>query len=1089
MSERRVERWLVRFRETGDPGALGKVFDATAGELLGVARHLVGDGGEAEDLVQATFLALMEHPERYDGRRSARAWMVGILTHEARHARRRAARRVDGRRALEEAEEREAALDPAGRVARGEAAGMVRAALGRVPELYRGVLERHLAGESPATIAGELGRAPGTVRVQLHRGLDLLRRALPVGVAGGIGLAAPPEAAGEWVGAGAGGASRVNEWDAAQAGWGGIAQTAGARGLAAVRAEVMAVAHTSGAAAGAAAGAAGAAVSLGTILMAKKGVLVGVALAAAVSLWVWVDGPGPAPQPEGGDGVVRVVGAADVERVGGEASARGAGHPEAALEGGRDALGAPGAEPLRLDRLRVATVFHDGRPAPGVGFQFVSFASGAALRGATSDERGEVLLSDLEPGQYALYVDRGGYGMAQVPNMTLNAVPADPVAREALLEEFTPRHTLTLPAGQDVAGRVVDAAGRPVAGAEIWVSTGLTRRTGTVISRSEGDGSFLLPQLGEECFFGARSPQHAPTRPLSVEHLMLTARREGGEVPARLEVVLQFPGSGARVEGLVRDPAGRPVAGARVRLGAQDFFDTLGPTGAEGPPPPIEVRSDEHGRFVGEGLAPGRIEVACSAEGFPVATGAVELGAGEVGRLELDLELGVWIRGRASDAAGEPLARITVRAHRTRTHFGEPRSSFYEPSAVTDSEGRFRLGPLNSGRLALEARNEDNTRHARHSLEATAGLTYEWAFELGESPTLAGRALDETGEPLAGWTVSARPMERLGPPPRATFTDSDGRFVLRFPAGGSVRLELLAPDGPSRSSTRIAPRAPQAWIEGVAVGAQDVRLVLDPARRPRARLRGALRIAAHPAPERAVFRVRHPEFGLVAEEELPLAPGAFELAELPAGRFDFWIEAPGCAPLERRGLELAQGQVLELGALELVGAAEFVLHFSDAERTNLQPHVELRDAAGRSRWGTLEGRTWRSVALAPGAYRLRVQHEGRADLALELELRAGEVVERELALRPGASLGLVFLDAQGTPITGEIRIRVRDGSGQVVLEEELLGTAEQPASRSFNAPFGALTVEATDREGRTANETFEHSPTEGGGRSRPVVLR
>lgn len=1062
MAERKVERWLVRFRETGDPGALGRVFDATAGELLGVARHLVGDGGEAEDLVQATFLALMEHPERYDGRRSARAWMVGILTHEARHARRRAARRVDARGALEEAREREEALDPAGHAARGEAAGLVREALERVPELYRGVLERHLAGEAPAVIAGKLGRAPGTVRVQLHRGLELLRRALPASVAGGIGMAAP----------GAGGAA-----------------AGAARGLAAVRAEVLAVARAAGATGGALAGSSAVTASLGAILMAKKLAFVGVALAAAVSIWMWKGERDAASQPEGGDGVVRVVGALEGGPNRGQAGADATAGTEAAREGGRSALGTSGAGPLRLDRLRVATVFLDGRPAPGVSFQYVSFAPGAALRSATSDERGEALLTGLEPGQYALYADRGGYGMAQVPDIVLNEVPADRAPREALLEQLTPRHTFTLPAGQDVAGRVIDAAGRPVAAAEIWVSTGLTRRSGTVIARSDGDGSFLLPQLGEECFLGARAEGHAPTRPLFVEHLVLTARREGGEVPERLEVELRFPGPGARVEGLVRDPAGRPVAGARVRLGAQDFFDTLGPTGAEGPPPPIEVRSDEHGRFVGGGLAPGRIEVACLAEGFPVATGAVEVGAGEVGRIELDLEPGAWVRGRASDAAGEPLARIGVRAHPSQTSFQDPRSSFDAPSSRTDAEGRFLLGPLNAGRHELDARSEDDTRHARHTLQVAAGLTYEWTFELGESPTLAGRALDERGQPLAGWTVTANPMDRFGPPPRATFTLANGDFVLRFPAGGPVRLELFAPDDDLDSSLRVAPRAPQAWLEGVAVGTRDVRLVLDPARRPTARMRGALRIAAHPTPERAVFRVRHGAFGLVAEQELPLAPAAFELVNLPAGRLDLWIEAPGCAPLERRGLELAQGETLELGTLELVGAAGLVLRLSDAAGALLEPHLELRDEQGQLRRGTLEGRTWRSVALAPGAYRLRVQHEGRADLVLELELRAGELAEREVTLVPGAPLGLVFLDERGEPIAGEIRVRVRDGAGRVVLEETLHGTAQQPASHFVNAPLDTLTVEAADETGRAASETLDPRATATGGRPHAVVLR
>ena len=52
-----LEALMARFRETGDPGALGALFDATAPGLFGLALTLLPDLASAEDALQETFLA------------------------------------------------------------------------------------------------------------------------------------------------------------------------------------------------------------------------------------------------------------------------------------------------------------------------------------------------------------------------------------------------------------------------------------------------------------------------------------------------------------------------------------------------------------------------------------------------------------------------------------------------------------------------------------------------------------------------------------------------------------------------------------------------------------------------------------------------------------------------------------------------------------------------------------------------------------------------------------------------------------------------------------------------------------------------
>jgi RNA polymerase sigma factor (sigma-70 family) len=94
----RLEPLFDRFREAGDAGALAEVFDALAPDLLRLARHLVRDRGEAEDLVQATFLAAIERRASFDASRALKPWLAGILVREAARVRRARSRELDPRR-------------------------------------------------------------------------------------------------------------------------------------------------------------------------------------------------------------------------------------------------------------------------------------------------------------------------------------------------------------------------------------------------------------------------------------------------------------------------------------------------------------------------------------------------------------------------------------------------------------------------------------------------------------------------------------------------------------------------------------------------------------------------------------------------------------------------------------------------------------------------------------------------------------------------------------------------------------------------------------------------------------------------------
>ena len=199
---------FARYRASGDPRDLARVFDRTAPELLRFARHLASSEAAAEDLVQETFLGLIEHRGEHDGEREVLPWLFGMLVNHARAARRRARRTLDRERLASGP-----VLDPALEAESAELRSELVRGIESLPEPYRPVLRLTLLhGLEPQEIALALERPSGTVRAQLARGLEALRRALPAGVTAGVagvalagrGLAAVRRAVLEHGGAGTG---------------------------------------------------------------------------------------------------------------------------------------------------------------------------------------------------------------------------------------------------------------------------------------------------------------------------------------------------------------------------------------------------------------------------------------------------------------------------------------------------------------------------------------------------------------------------------------------------------------------------------------------------------------------------------------------------------------------------------------------------------------------------------------------------------------------------------------------------------------------------------------------------------------------
>jgi RNA polymerase sigma-70 factor (ECF subfamily) len=162
----------------GDGGALEALVTRHQGPLLGfLYRLLDGDRAAAEDLVQDTFLRLLQQRSYLAGR-PFKPWLYAIAVHLATdHRRARDRRPSDGEPALDllpdprpGPEERAAANDETRRVG---------AAMSRLAEDYRVTLVLRFGADlSLREIAETLGVPVGTVKSRLSVGTHRLRALL-----------------------------------------------------------------------------------------------------------------------------------------------------------------------------------------------------------------------------------------------------------------------------------------------------------------------------------------------------------------------------------------------------------------------------------------------------------------------------------------------------------------------------------------------------------------------------------------------------------------------------------------------------------------------------------------------------------------------------------------------------------------------------------------------------------------------------------------------------------------------------------------------------------------------------------------------
>lgn len=175
---------LVRFQSEGDPSALSALYDRTAPTLLRIALYHTRHRADAEDLLQETYLTAIQKRRRFDPSYAPLAWLAGIL-HKHRKMKARSREREARRQGIH-AERRRCEgepADPLDEIQLAEFDRVLRATIASLPEPYGEVVRLSFEQElRPRELARALRRPAATVRSQLSRGLEMLRKRLPKGL-------------------------------------------------------------------------------------------------------------------------------------------------------------------------------------------------------------------------------------------------------------------------------------------------------------------------------------------------------------------------------------------------------------------------------------------------------------------------------------------------------------------------------------------------------------------------------------------------------------------------------------------------------------------------------------------------------------------------------------------------------------------------------------------------------------------------------------------------------------------------------------------------------------------------------------------
>ncbi|MBK9123727.1 MAG: RNA polymerase sigma factor [Chloroflexi bacterium] len=173
--------FLERLRHR-DASALAELYERYADRLYRLGRRILHDSNTADDIVQTTFMALIESIDNFEGRASIGTWLYRVAYNEAL-ALLRARQPVPLFEETDDISPPQALCDwsalPEDAADHAEAAGQIDAAMEALPPVLRAVFQlRDVDDLSTRDTAEALGMTETAVKVALHRARLRLREHL-----------------------------------------------------------------------------------------------------------------------------------------------------------------------------------------------------------------------------------------------------------------------------------------------------------------------------------------------------------------------------------------------------------------------------------------------------------------------------------------------------------------------------------------------------------------------------------------------------------------------------------------------------------------------------------------------------------------------------------------------------------------------------------------------------------------------------------------------------------------------------------------------------------------------------------------------
>jgi len=228
---------------------------------------------------------------------------------------------------------------------------------------------------------------------------------------------------------------------------------------------------------------------------------------------------------------------------------------------------------------------------------------------------------------------------------------------------------------------------------------------------------------------------------------------------------------GSRVEGIVTDAQGAPIAGATVRT----FHFTNVPfvTGPDG-------------RYEIDGLSPvtDAYSLHVTHPDYPaVSVRFAPAGVGQTVRQNVVLQPGVDVYGTVTDAQGRPLEGVTVGNT-------DSRAMWNCITDQTDAEGNYLLENVDLGELVLWAVHSDHALYVERTTLSPGQDCVRIDLQLEPPVPLHIRVVDQAGAPVPGVTVVIHEYNGVSNMAwQCPTTDADGWVVIANGAAeGTIRL-------------------------------------------------------------------------------------------------------------------------------------------------------------------------------------------------------------------------------------------------------------------------------------------------------------